>query len=384
MSIDNYLTNKRLFYILPKSNFFQEGERGRVTHALGIAKGFAENEFEVNLVSGPKIHEYTNRLTERVSIHELEKNASEKKWRKKLITTQKNQLSENDVFLIRYAISIPFFMTKMARLAKRKKALSIVEVNSLAIHNIKALPVFFRQVLLKFESFILSKYDLVYVVSETLKKQLKQANKKLNVIVVPNAANQHSKLPGKKGGKKRIVYMGTMQPYYDFNLLIEGFNRLLQDYPDITLEFYGKGSKFNDIASSVKINHQIKLHGRYDNENIPELLNRDSDILVLPYKNIPNSNIRSPIKLFEYMSLGLPMLGSNVGQLNEIIIDGHNGFLYKEGDSESLYRNLKYIYENYDFAAKVGSQAYDEFVKQHTWQYRVKEMIEKIRNASSK
>ncbi len=377
------LTNKNLYYILPKSNFFQEGERGRVTHALGIAKGFAENGFEVNLVSGPKINEFRSRLTDRVRIHEIKKTSTEKNWRKKLLTYQSDLLNKNDTLLIRYAISIPFFMLKIAKLAKRKKALSIVEVNSLAMHNIKGLPKFLKRILLKFESYILSSYDIVYVVSETLKNQLDKANKKLSVIVVPNAANKRERLSAGNGKRKRIVYMGSMQQYYDFELVINGFKKLLNDYSDLSLVFYGRGAKYEDVKSLAKDHPNIKLCGSYDNTAITNFLYSDSDILVLPYLDVPISNIGSPTKLFEYLSLGLPLLVSNVGQLNEVISDNENGFIYQAGDVDSFYRKLKYIIEQPDVAVKVANKAYEDFVTHHTWQARVKEMIEKIRNGTS-
>jgi glycosyltransferase involved in cell wall biosynthesis len=378
------LKNKRLFYTLPKSNFFREGERGRVTHALGLASGFAKNEFEVNLVSGPKINAFRSRLTDTIRIYEINKASTEKNWRKKLLTYQSELLNKNDTLLIRYAISLPFFMVKMAKLAGRKQALSIIEVNSLAIHYIRGLPLILQRMLLKFEAYILSHYDVVYVISKTLKNQLEKVSSKLNVIVVPNAANERERLSSRNGERKRIVYFGTMQHYYDFELLINGFKRLLSEYPEISLEFYGKGTKYEEVKSLAKDHPNIKFHGNYDNEAITSFLYSDSDILVLPCKDIRDSNVRSPIKLFEYMSLGLPLLVSNVGQLSDIISDEQNGFIYQAGDVDSFYRKLKYIIDHPDLADKGANQAYEDFVSHHTWQARVQEMIEKIRNGSPK
>jgi glycosyltransferase involved in cell wall biosynthesis len=269
----------------------------------------------------------------------------------------------------------------MANIARKRKALSIVEVNSLAIHNIKGLPKFLKRGLLKFEGYILSSYNIVYVVSETLKSQLKDVSKKLNVIVVPNAANERERLATGNSERKRIVYMGSMQHYYDFEMLIKGFKKLLNDYSNITLEFYGNGTKYEEVKSLAKDHPNIELHGSFDNTSITNFLNSDSDILVLPYRDIPISNIGSPTKLFEYMSMGLPLLVSNVGQLNDVISDKENGYIYQAGDINSFYRKLKYIIEQPDLAVKVANRAYEDFINRHTWKARVKQMIEKINNA---
>ena len=84
------------------------------------------------------------------------------------------------------------------------------------------------------------------------------------------------------------------------------------------------------------------------------------------------------MKLFEYMSLGLPVLASNVGQINDIIIDKHNGYLYDSDNVNSLIDKMEFIARNSLSSRNVGQQGLRDLLSKHTWEVRIKSMIDNL------
>lgn len=378
---------RTLNYILPKSNYFNQGERGRVTHAIGIAEGFSKNNWKVNVISGKGLKKFRSRLPENVNLievcHQKNKKNKEKKWRKKILDLFQAHLEPSSILIIRYTISIPFFTYKVAKLTKRKgNILTIIEVNSLAFHNLRRIPYYLRWLLSKFERFVITKYDIIYVVSNSLKEDMIKLGFRSKIIVVLNASSiRTEKLKiesGKKIIKSRFLYLGIMQSYYDFKMLIKAFKFHSRKYPSFSLHLYGYGNMEKDIKQYVNNDEKIFFHGKYRNEDITKIVNFDTDVLVLPYKKNSLANIGSPMKLFEYMSLGLPVLASNVGQLNDIIIDKHNGYLYDSANINSLIDKMEYIAQNSLSSRNVGQQGLKELLSKHTWEVRIKSMINNL------
>ena len=73
-----------------------------------------------------------------------------------------------------------------------------------------------------------------------------------------------------------------------------------------------------------------------------------------------------PIKIYEYMSMGLPTVASAVGEVSDLIKDGVNGFLVKPEDENDLEKTLGYIIQNLDFANELGKRAAEEIVKNYS------------------
>ena len=62
----------KILYVLPKSNYFSQGSRGRVTHALGITSGLLANGVSVHLLSGIGVAEFGISPSGRLEISEVQ------------------------------------------------------------------------------------------------------------------------------------------------------------------------------------------------------------------------------------------------------------------------------------------------------------------------
>jgi glycosyltransferase involved in cell wall biosynthesis len=85
----------------------------------------------------------------------------------------------------------------------------------------------------------------------------------------------------------------------------------------------------------------IKFLGRYELENLPEILEQ-IDIIVLP--SICSDT--APQTIFESYSAGIPIIASNLGGFPDFIEDGVNGYLFRPGDSQDLAHKLDHLLDN--------------------------------------
>ncbi len=111
--------------------------------------------------------------------------------------------------------------------------------------------------------------------------------------------------------------------------------------------------------------HAVEFTGAVSPSDIPSLLER-MDVAVAPYPEIENFYF-SPLKVFEYMIAGLPVVASRIGQLKELIQDGVNGFLVPPGDPHALSTVLYRLKQNPDLINKEGKEARSSIVSNHTW-----------------
>lgn len=86
----------------------------------------------------------------------------------------------------------------------------------------------------------------------------------------------------------------------------------------------------------------------------------------------------------EAMQMGLPVVGSNTGGTLDIIVDGYNGLLYKQGNYHDLADKIERIYLNHDFGNALSENCL-KFSKTHfTMDGNVKEIEEVLRGCAIK
>jgi glycosyltransferase involved in cell wall biosynthesis len=90
------------------------------------------------------------------------------------------------------------------------------------------------------------------------------------------------------------------------------------------------------------------------------------DVAVAPYP--PQANFYfSPLKVYEYMAAGLPVVASCIGQLAELIRDGINGLLCPPGDPVALAEALERLRQEPGLRASLGRAARATAHRNYTW-----------------
>lgn len=127
----------------------------------------------------------------------------------------------------------------------------------------------------------------------------------------------------------------------------------------------------------------IKFYGYVDNKTIPYYYSL-FDICVLPFssniivgkmKNADIARWTSPLKLFEAMSYGKPILATNLGTIQEVLTNGDNCLLESPTNIEGWCSKLDRLVLTQGLRDEMGTKAKRLFEEKYTWSKRAQEII---------
>lgn len=134
-------------------------------------------------------------------------------------------------------------------------------------------------------------------------------------------------------------------------------------------------------AEALGVSARVEFVGYVPPPEVSAWLTR-SDVLVLP--NIDTSvsaRYTSPLKLFEYMAAGRPIVASRLPALEEVLTDGLNALLVPPGDASALASAISRLVTDPALAAALAAQAKRD-VANYSWARRAERLEELLRVAT--
>lgn len=180
--------------------------------------------------------------------------------------------------------------------------------------------------------------------------------------------------------RRIIVYAGHLYHGRGIDLIIE----LAQYMPDHL--FLIVGGRESDIA------HYHQQAGQLDNFHLigfkppAQVFTylQAADVLLMPHghriENSGGGNIAaftSPMKMFEYMAAGRPILASTLPVLQEILQDGVNAILLPYDEPKRWMEALRRLQQDGELAEALGRQARHD-VQKYTWDKRAQSILKQI------
>jgi glycosyltransferase involved in cell wall biosynthesis len=162
---------------------------------------------------------------------------------------------------------------------------------------------------------------------------------------VPNTAlstGEAKRQLGLGGDDKTLLFFGNIASYKGLDCLVAALAEALKKDRTYRLIIAGKPKGSEDYWKQIQ--EQITREGIGDRiieriEYVPdeqtELYFKAADVLALPYTRIFQSGV-----LFLAYSFGLPVIASSVGSLQEEIIEGKTGFVFKPQDPCDLAKTI--------------------------------------------
>jgi glycosyltransferase involved in cell wall biosynthesis len=161
-----------------------------------------------------------------------------------------------------------------------------------------------------------------------------------------------------------LFFMGWLYQFSGLREVAIELAKVRDAYPNIRLLIVGKGDVYHELQQ-IKQDYglqQLILAGWQPYETIPEYI-AASDICLLPaYNNEVMRNI-VPIKMYEYMACGKPVISTRLpGIMKEF---GNNGVIYVDKPTEVLMKAIK-LYNDNKAIKKWGAGARN-FVEKYSW-----------------
>ncbi len=143
--------------------------------------------------------------------------------------------------------------------------------------------------------------------------------------------------------KFHIGYAGGLLPEKGLDLLLRACAGLEGNWR-LTLVGSGEESEaLRKLAVEVGIEDRVTLGVRLPSAEMPDFY-RSLDLLVLPSRTRPNWKEQFGRVLIEAMACGVPVLGSDSGEIPHVI--GSAGVIFPEGDVEALRSQLQRLMQD--------------------------------------
>jgi glycosyltransferase involved in cell wall biosynthesis len=199
-----------------------------------------------------------------------------------------------------------------------------------------------------------------------------------NVFVVPDGAALDSATPGAPPSEpQRAVagYAGHLYPWKG----VDVFVRALALAPGFQGLIVGGHPAEQDrarvaaLVTELGLADRVEITGLVPFRDVRTRLRRAS-ILVLPNSaSAISERYTSPLKLFEYLTLGRPIVASNLPAIREVLTDGRTALLVPPDDPAALARALERLAGDGPLAASLGRAAH-ALAAHYTWTERARRL----------
>ncbi|MBP9760712.1 MAG: glycosyltransferase family 4 protein [Candidatus Magasanikbacteria bacterium] len=166
--------------------------------------------------------------------------------------------------------------------------------------------------------------------------------------------------------QKIIIYSGSGQKGKGVDVVI-AFARALPEYRFFLFHHEG-------MYDAITMPQNISFLGEHTHAEVMSFI-KAADVLLLPNTaaSLEYSLYTSPLKMFEYMVSGVPIVASRIGSIIEVLNE-RNAYLFDPNDIAEGIFHIRTICQNSIVAAQKSQQALTD-VRQYTWDTRVQAIL---------
>ena len=228
--------------------------------------------------------------------------------------------------------------------------------------------------------FILKETAGIVTISDNLKKFfIKVGGNEKKIIVAPDGVDLRQFLISQKKedcrtklglpqNKKIILYTGHLYSWKGADVLAKSAGLLSDEY--LILFVGGSEKDVERYREEYLKSNNIKFTGWKSYDLMPYYM-KAADLLILPNSGKEDISrlYTSPMKLFEYMASGNPIIASDLPSIREVL-DENNAYLVKSDNPDELAKAIMFLMENKEVGNRLSKQASAD-VKNYSWENRV-------------
>lgn len=207
------------------------------------------------------------------------------------------------------------------------------------------------------------------------------------VHVVPNGvdAARFQPQPGARDALRRelglgsgpvLGFVGSLKSWHGTDVLLRAFARLAPRWPQARLLLVGEGpmaEALRSAAEDLEVASAVCFTGAVDHARVPDFL-AAMDVTVAPY--LPSEDFYfSPIKIYEYLAAGKPVVASHLGQIVALAEAGYVDTV-PPGDADALAAALEAVLASPDRATERTARGREWTLRERTWTANARRLAE--------
>jgi glycosyltransferase involved in cell wall biosynthesis len=186
--------------------------------------------------------------------------------------------------------------------------------------------------------------------------------------------------PARRRERPQVGYVGHLYPGKGMEVITQ----LARLRPG--MDFHVVGGKQEDIDAWRRRTsglHNLHYHGHVSHKKAQHLM-RGFDVLLAPYQSQVGTNQgrrrdiarwMSPLKIFEYMATGRPIIASDLPVLQEVLTDHKNALLRHPRDMPGWTDALDTLVEDPDLGRQIAAAAREDLLHGYTWESRARRVL---------
>ena len=132
---------------------------------------------------------------------------------------------------------------------------------------------------------------------------------------------------------------------------------------------FGEERRFAELAARRGLADAVEMRGWLDPQAAAATF-AEADIALYPFDDTLVNRTKSPFKLLELMSAGLPIVADAVGELREVIVDGVSGRVVAAGDDGAMAEAVVALLRDGSLHARLGDGARTRVSEAYVWSTR--------------
>jgi len=208
------------------------------------------------------------------------------------------------------------------------------------------------------------------------------------VVVIPNGVDTARFNPNVSGeelrqrfglvGHRVLLFVAALTQWHRYkglDVLLSAMSRLKKLGEDVRLLVVGDGilaPEYRSLANSLRISEEVTFAGDVSDDDLPEYY-ACADVLIVPSKDRSEG---FGLTILEANATGKPAIGSNVGGIPSVIVDGKNGKLVPPNDPTALSSTISGLLSSDVLLDRLGRNA-RSIAEKHDWSI-VAEQTERV------
>lgn len=224
----------------------------------------------------------------------------------------------------------------------------------------------------------------IVAVAEGLTGWLKREAGHERVYTIGNGANTGvftPEAPRRPGLPERFaVFFGQFPAWQGISTLLEAVK--LPAWPSgLPLVFVGDGAMRPDVeAAVVETSGRVLYLGRLPYDEVAQVV-AHAVVSFVPMMALERETMFSPLKLYESMACGVPVVASNVVGISEVVSEWQCGILFPAGDACAIAEATARIVGDPVEAREMGHRGREAAVARFSWRARAAQRARVIENA---
>ena len=258
-------------------------------------------------------------------------------------------------------------------------------------HEFVKIP-FLKQLTKKYEKFVTSNVSKVLCSTpQLINYAIEMGAKEKNVEYFPLGFDPQVFKPmvkdqqlahdlGISDNDKVILFVGTIYEFSGLENIIQKFGNIKDKIKGIKFLIVGGGPNFEKIKSLVnkkKLKSDVILTNFKPQHEIPKFISL-ANICINPFEINKITDRIIPIKIFEYLACGKPVLSTPLKGTMDLLPKEDFGIIYSSYDS--FVESLSDLLDNTEELKELGNRGLDYVIKNHDWNILADSLLKKFEN----